>query len=171
MCPLQEAAVSPAGAKPSTADVFFPFQTHPLGSCFLPFLWERKDFRLPPSHPHPWLSSRDVSQGECAQSTAVTEQLSRGLAKLLAFGVGFCWTSFSFFGGSVASHAWARGVSSAASVMGCAQAPTSPVSRSSLWQLPDPGISRARGFIRITLAGALPLLLFWGLVLGIWALR
>lgn len=46
--------------------------------------------------PHPWLSSRDVSQGECAQSPEVTEQLSRGLAKLLAFGVGFC-LSFLFF--------------------------------------------------------------------------
>lgn len=159
MCPLQEAAVSPAGEKPSTADVSFPFQTHPLGSCFLPLLWERRDSRLPLSPPpHPWLSIRDVSQGECAQYPGVTEWLSHGLAKLLAFGVGFCLSLLFFFGCSLASHGWAQGVSSgaasdvcqgAASGMGCAQAPTSPVSPSSLWQLPDPGISRASGFIRM----------------------
>lgn len=114
----------------------------------------------------PWLSSRDVSQGECAQSPAVTEQLSRGLAKLLALGVWILFVFSLFFSVcTLASHAWARGVSStaaggdvcqgAAPGMGCAQAPTSPVSPSSLWQPPDPGISRARGFIRIAVCRSL----------------
>lgn len=58
VCPLREAAVSPAGAKPSTADVSFPFQTHPLGSCFLPLLWERRDFGLPLSPPPPSLAEQ-----------------------------------------------------------------------------------------------------------------
>lgn len=110
--------------------------------------------------PHPWLSSRDVSQGECARSPEVTEQLSRGLAKLLAFGVEFC-LSFLFFLVAHWPHAPSRQrcLLSSSSRRGClagcsirngvCPATPLPCESFSCWQLPDPGISRARGFFRI----------------------
>lgn len=136
------------------------------GRCVFPFpdpsswvLFPSLGKERPQAASFPWLSSRDLAQGELGVLGLLELPSSSPVVwqSCWHFGLGFV-CPFSF----LVAHTPGPEVfpQHHNGVCPSTHLPCEP------WQLPDAGISRPRG-----LSGSLLLLLFWGLVLGIWALQ